>query len=41
MFVEKRKRKDPYCHLFDWHEVSTLSYALKDLGELRVDECII
>lgn len=35
-----RNRKT-YCHLFDWHEVSTLSDAIKDLGKLRVDESVI
>lgn len=38
---KEEEDEDTYCHLLDWHEVSTLSYALKDLGELRVDECII
>lgn len=28
-------------HLLDRHEVSALSDALKDLGELRVDERVV
>lgn len=39
--VNVKKKEDPYCHLFDWHEVSALSYTLKDLGQLRVDESVI
>lgn len=39
--MQKKRKRNSYCHLFDWHEVSTLSYTLKDLGKLRVDECII
>lgn len=35
------ERRDTYRHLFDWHEVGALSDAVKDLGQLRVDEGII
>lgn len=39
--LDLHNRKDPYRHLFDGHEVGTLPHSLKNLGKLRIDECII
>lgn len=36
-----RRPSGPYQHLLGGHEVGTLTNALEDLGQLRVDEGVV